>query len=228
MRVANRMLSHIALGAVGAAFLLAYPTGRLATFSAAFAQNLMNGAAITFDLAGNEISIPRNYFLTAPPRAPQSDGVFIIALMPNMDPMRWDNKNEFLYPSPPGHGKTVDILIEDSARSTNVEFRLNAEEGIGAPYVRMPDIYGLQVLFPADTDNAHGRRQELYVAAEDGKIRSFISCYRDGTVPFPGCAETFVYRNLLLQADYGKGYLPNWRIVEQDVTDLIDRFSPRT
>jgi hypothetical protein len=216
--------------AVGIVAIVAGPADRfLPKASSTAAQNLPEGESLTFELGDNQLHIPRNYFLRAPLRERAPDGIFIAALMPSMSPMRNDNKDEFLHPDPPGHGKTINILMEDARKRTTIAFRLNVEKESGARYVRKPDMFGLQVLLPEDTTMpVHGGRQELYIAGEGDEARSFIDCYRDGSMPYPACSETFTYRNLLVGSDYGKGYLPKWRNIEQDVKDLIDRFSPRT
>jgi hypothetical protein len=195
----------------------------------AFAQEPSDGPILTFELAGSAFKIPRNYFLPGPPREGKVEDLLVHALMPSMQPMREDNKNEFLYPNPKGHGKTVNILIKDAQRTTDIEFRLNVEKKNAGPYDSKPSLYGLQVLLPTDMGpDDRRRRMELYIAGADGRAVSFVGCYRDYTVPYPVCADTFSYQHLLIQADYGKGYLPEWRTIEHEIISLIDQFKTQT
>lgn len=189
-------------------------------------ERTANGPLLTFQLGGTELRIPRNYFFPAPPPEGKEDDLFIMALMPAMEPMRADNKNAFLHANPPGHGHTVFILVHDATQTTSVEFRLGVEEKNGAPYSAAGERYGLEVRLPVGKGivDTGSWRQELFIDTRQGVSRAFVSCDREGAVPFPICSETYVYRGLLATFNYGKGFLPDWQEIERHVSTLIDGF----
>ena len=142
-----------------------------------------------------------------------------------MDPMQEDNKNEFLYAK--GFGRTVGITIADAKTRTSLPFRLEASRRLGAPYEQRADQYGAQVYIPAESATAHKGilRQELYLAEDQGTLSSFITCRRDGDVPYPTCYQQFLHRQFLVGVTFNKLRLPEWRTIQQEVKGLIDRFS---
>lgn len=72
--------------------------------------------------------------------------------------------------------------------------------------------------------NKGAKRDELYVEQNERGFTSFITCDIDGLYPAPGCDHTFGYRGLLMQISYRKVFLPEWRMIEQKVKDLLDSF----
>jgi hypothetical protein len=191
---------------------------------AAFAQDSANGSSVLVDIGGSTLRVPEKYFLGTKPSTREAQGIYISALMPNMDPMREDNKNEFLYRR--GFGRTVGIAINDSKRQTSLLFRLGATRKLGAPYVQHEDQYGLHVYIPAESETANKGtlRQELYVAEDSATISTFIACAREGIVPSPTCIEEFVYRDFLVQLAFNKLRLSDWYTIEQEAKSLVDRF----
>lgn len=188
------------------------------------AQDLRDGPLITTIVGGNELLIPRRYFLPhPPPRKPPVD-ILLTALLPSLHPMREDNMAEFM--ATRGHGRIISIYARDSRQTTTLEFRLNVARKSGAPYESRGDKFGLDLYVPmhftANQDNI--ARQELFIGTEHGVLVRIINCLVDGSVPFPGCNHEFVYRNLFFELSYGKTQLPNWRTIEESVERLIDRF----
>jgi hypothetical protein len=76
-----------------------------------------------------------------------------------------------------------------------------------------------------DRPSDHRRRQELFIDGPLDTPRAFISCDRDDAVPYPNCSDTFLFHELLVQANYGKNFLPNWREVESQLSALLSRFT---
>jgi hypothetical protein len=189
-----------------------------------FAQDLRDGPLITTIVGGNELLIPRRYFLPdPPPRKPPVD-ILLMALLPSLHPMREDNMAEFM--ATRGYGRIISIYARDSRQTTTLEFRLNVARKSGASYERRGDRFGLDVYVPMHfTANQNNiARQELFLGTEHGVLARSIECLVDGSVPFSGCHHNFVYRNLFFNLSYGKTQLPNWRKIEESVKRLLDQF----
>jgi hypothetical protein len=199
--------------------------GSLPFSDTAFAQGFQNDQITIVEIGGNTLRVPTKYFLGTNPRAREVPGIFIKALSPSMGPMQENNKDEFLYAK--GLGRTVGIGIGDSKTRTSLPFRLEASRKFGVPYEQRPDQYGMHVYIPAEsaTANKGTLRQELYSAEDQGTLRSYIRCRRDGDVPYPTCSHEFLYRQFLVDVILNKHRLPEWRAIQQEVKDLIDRFS---
>lgn len=189
----------------------------------AFAQESRNGPIFVVEIGGNTLRVPEKYFLGTKPKSRETPGIYIRALMPDMDPMREDNKEQFLYAK--GFGRTVGVAIGDAKSRTSLQFRLEATRKSGAPYAQREDQYGLHVYMPVEPETASKGtfRQELYVAEDHAKLSVFIACY--SSVPSPGCRQEFLYRDFLIDVSFNKRHLPEWRAIKKEVIDLIDRFS---
>jgi len=191
-----------------------------------FAQDARNGRLITVEIGGNELYIPQHYFLPADvPTDSKRNDIWIHALWPDMAPMREDNKDRYIRVR--GHGPLLNILAIDQRHITTVDFRLNVEEKLGAPYSPPQNRFGLEAIFPKDVKppDMGELRQEIYVNKGSDGLIGFITCNPPGSVPEPGCEYEFNYRGLLLQVDYGKYFLPQWREIDQSVRDLFDSFT---
>jgi hypothetical protein len=227
VRSAGQLLNHLMLPAWLLLMLSAIAIGVCSAWAqdAAIARDLHDGRLITVRIAGNELRIPRRYFLTRVSQAEQQETILIRAVVPGMDPMREDNKDEFLRAR--GYGRTVSILIHDARHTTTIEFRLNTTKDLGVPYELEGDTFGLEAYQPKDPQhtNKNRSRPEIYVDKKAGELRGYIECDREGRVPSPICSHVFVYRNMLLTIDYSKRFLPIWSSVEWSVEELIHRFS---
>jgi hypothetical protein len=200
-------------------------TGSLPFSDMAFAQGFQNDQITIVEIGGNTLRVPTKYFLGTNPRAREVPGIYIKALSPNMDPMQENNKNEFLYAK--GFGRTVGIGIGDSKTQTSLLFRLEVSRKLGAPYEQRADQYGMHVYIPVESAAANKGtlRQELYLAEDQGVLSSFITCRRDGDVPYPTCLQKFLHRQFLIEVIFNKLRLSEWRAIQQEVKALIDRFS---
>ena len=188
------------------------------------AQDLRNGPLVTTIVGGNELLIPRRYFLPNPPPGRQPVDILLTALLPGLHPMREDNMAEFM--ATRGFGRIIRIYARDSRRTTTLEFRLKVARKSGAPYERRDERFGLAIYVPKHFNANKDRvaRQELFVGIENGVLLRFITCNVNESVPSPGCRHEFVYRNLLFEIGYGKTQLSNWRSIEDSVERLLDRF----
>jgi len=188
------------------------------------AQDLRNGPLVTTIVGGNELLIPRRYFLPNPPPGRQPVDILLTALLPSLHPMREGNMAEFM--ATRGYGRIISIYARDSRQTTTLEFRLNVARKSGAPYESSGDRFGLDLYVPmhftANQDNI--ARQELFLGTAHGVLVRLIKCLVDESVPFPGCNHDFVYRNLFFELSYGKAQLPNWQKIEESVKRLIDQF----
>jgi hypothetical protein len=185
-----------------------------------------NGPLIDVQIAGNNLKIPRYYFLSFDvPLSPKRNDIWIHALWPDMAPMREDNKERWIHIR--GFGPLLDILVLDQNKTTSLDFRLATAEKLGKPYSRQPDKFELQVYVPngSVTPNDAELRQELYVDKSPSGLTGFISCNVDGTVPEPGCEADFDCKEMLLQVTYGKYFLPQWSAIEQATRELFDGFA---
>jgi hypothetical protein len=192
--------------------------------SAALAQDLREGPLITTIIGGNELHIPRNYFLPRNPKGGRQVDFLLTALLPALKPMREDNMSEFL--ATRGFGQIVTILARDAGQTTTLESRAAVGQKLGAPYEQKEDKFGLSDYAPKNFrgPNDAQLRQELLLSVESGHLVSYIRCDVDGSVPFPGCNHEFVHLNLFFTLGYGKTQLPNWRVIEDAVKKLFDRF----
>lgn len=82
---------------IGALCIALVETVMLADIAGAYAQTPRNEETIAVRLGGHQFEIPAGYFLTVRPVRPETDSILITALMPDMEPMRDNNKEEFLY-----------------------------------------------------------------------------------------------------------------------------------
>lgn len=188
-------------------------------------QDAKNGRLIPVQIAGNEFQIPQFYFLPQDvPSRPQRRDFLIHALWPDMAPMREDNKQK--YARVTGHGDLLTILVLDQNQTTTLQFRLDARKKLGGPYARAEDAFGLQVYLPKDLHATDIKlwRQAIYINETAAGLASVISCTLDGSFPDPGCDAEFDYKGMLLDVEYGKHFLPQWRSIEQVVKALFDSF----
>jgi hypothetical protein len=194
----------------------------------ATAQDLRNGPLITVTIGGDELRIPRNYFLPGRPSGPRPDAVLLNALFPSMAPMREDNMDEFTKVRSFGR-RTISILIHDARNTTSLGFRLNVSKKTGAPYIQTDSIFGLERYEPKDFGvvNPGQSRPEIYVHTDKGILVGFMRCDVDGSVPFPRCDHQLTHRNLLLNINFGKFALSKWGEIERSVKNLLDGFLER-
>lgn len=85
----------------------------------------------------------------------------------------------------------------------------------------------MHVYIPVEsaTANKGTLRQELYLAEDQGVLSSFITCRRDGDVPYPTCRQKFLHRQFLIEVTFNKLRLSEWRAIQQEVKALVDRLS---
>jgi hypothetical protein len=97
-----------------------------------------NGPLINVQIAGNDLRIPRDYFLPPDvPMIPKRNDIWIHALWPDMAPMREDNEERWIHIR--GHGPLLNILVLDQSKTTSLDFRMEVVKILGEPYSREPD-----------------------------------------------------------------------------------------
>jgi len=190
----------------------------------AIAQDLREGPTIATIIGGNELRIPRNYFLPGGPKGGHQMDFLLTALLPTLVSMREDNMSEFL--ATRGFGRIITILARDAGVTTTLESRTAVGKNLGQPYDQKGDKFGLTDYVPKDFRGINDAqlRQELLLGVENGQLVRYIRCNVDGSVPFPGCEHEFVYLNLFFTLGYGKTQLPKWRAIEDSIKRLFDRF----
>jgi hypothetical protein len=193
-------------------------------------RNITDTTPVLVQLGERNFLIPANYFKRPySERSRREQTALIYAYWPEMSGA---TKETSVYRKEyGGNAKRVSILI--NGRPVNVDptiRRLGSyktflgfkDRRYGMPQER----HGLVFHKDIKEYKKFGIPQDIYVDNAERPL-TMITCtgIDDKKVPSPGCSQYFDYGKLRIQINYSRDYLPEWKVVQSKVKQLLDRFA---
>lgn len=177
-------------------------------------------------IAGIDLWIPKNYNMGSYDNNEfDQQSVLLQLLLPNFEPRTEKNIKEFIEGR--GHGDRMQILLNDFAQTTDINYRYKKSVEMSAPHEPMENLYGFDEAFRSVHPDQVIMGAEFYVKRDDQNIKTYIRCRIGRTVKNQGCQHHLVYKNLLLSVTYSSRYLPDWKAIEVKAVALMQRLSTK-
>lgn len=177
-------------------------------------------------IAGIDLWIPKNYKFGGY-NTPDLDqiSVGLQVLLPDFEPRTPENIEKFTKGN--GWATRGTILLHDFSQSTDINYRYKSSLDLTKPHEPIESLHGFDETFkssyPDDPKVING--SEFYVMKSGNNIQAYIMCGIGKQIIDQGCKHHFIYHNkILIKISYSSRYLPEWKMLEQKMTALLDQF----
>lgn len=172
------------------------------------------------------IAVPRNYFMgPLPPKDGSigADGTLLIYVNPTHPEPYFDNKRTASSRS--GSSDVLQILVSDLIPIPSIveySLKLYSKNSISRQNATIIEFDGelMEYKIP-DDENIYG--VSIYFLGDPGNETDYIRCSKQKPYPRanPQCNHTMRIGDLSLQASYNKSRIGDWRLIKNNVNEVI-------
>jgi len=182
-------------------------------------QNTDEKQILNLKIEDVHFRIPRNYVDIY-----SEKGVLLFVLLPDLEPKTEKNNDYFMWDTSPDN-RRLSIDINSDENFTSLDDFMMRVYWQGHNLQSMGKRYGLDVKEARSDEPLMILKEfETYSLSENGKIQTFLKCTKMGMAVRPGCNQYFIHKGLLVNVNYNRHYLSDWKKTQDKVTALIDSF----
>ena len=183
-------------------------------------------------MAGIDLWIPNNYKMGSYDNAKlEQKSVLLQFLLPDFEPRTKMNRSEFT--SGTGWQNRAQILLNDTTKSTDLQFQFNATLELQKQKVPFfSDYEGLESMLIAnknadEIDDRYRRfiEKKLFYTRDADQIVRYIICRH--LAPASGCSHYFEDQGILFKFSYSMKNLKNWKPLEEQALNLVNTFKTK-
>ena len=142
-----------------------------------------------------------------------AEDAFTILVLPDLGPIKPSDVDIG------GHGRKISLLLKRRGNLNNLLAAFNQHRDRTKPVLTNQGLTSF-----SGTDTGPFAQSETYFASEGDVVTDVLQCGpQDSSLPSPGCNHWISYGAYLVQAEYGRGWLPKWHDIRNTVTAAFDQ-----